>query len=64
MEVIATRTNDHHVVVKFLKEYIFFHFRMPRAIISNGGSHFWNRPAGVLMRKYGVLYKDGLQYHP
>ena len=29
VEVIHVRTNDHTVVIKFLKEYIFFKFGMP-----------------------------------
>ena len=40
---IPTRTNDHKVVLKFLKEHIFSHFGMPRAIISDGGLHL-SRP--------------------
>ncbi|XP_057463796.1 uncharacterized protein LOC130753621, partial [Actinidia eriantha] len=64
IEAIPTRTNDHDVVVKFLKEYIFARFGMPRAIISDGGLHFCNRPVGLLMRKYGVIHKVGTPYHP
>ena len=64
VEAIPARTNDHHVVVKFLKEYVFSRFGMPRAIISDGGSHFCNKPMGVLMRKYGIVHKVGLPYHP
>ena len=64
VEAIATRTNDHQVVVKFLKENIFSRFGMPRAIISDGGSHFCNRPVGTLMKKYGIIHKVGLPYHP
>ena len=64
VEAIATWTNDHQVVGKFLKEYIFSQFGMPRAIISDGGSHFWNRPIGMLMKKYGIIHKVGLPYHP
>ncbi|GFS40869.1 hypothetical protein Acr_00g0070960 [Actinidia rufa] len=37
---------------------------MPRAIISDGGSHFCNRPIGLLMSKYGVIHKVGTPYHP
>ena len=36
VEVVATKTNDHKVVVDFLKENIFSRFGMPRAIISDG----------------------------
>ena len=64
VEAIPARTNDHRVVVKFLKEYIFSRFGMPRAVISDGGSHFYNKPLGVLMRKYGIVHKVGLAYYP
>ncbi|XP_057487288.1 uncharacterized protein LOC130773354 [Actinidia eriantha] len=64
VEAIPARTNDHTVVVKFLKEHIFARFGMPRAIISDGGSHFCNKPVGLLMRKYGVIHKVGTAYHP
>ena len=37
---------------------------MPRTIISDGGFHFCNKPIGVLMRKYGIVHKAGLPYHP
>ena len=37
---------------------------MPRAIISDGGSQFCNRPIELLMRKYGVIHKVGTPYHP
>ena len=37
---------------------------MPRAIISDGGSHFCIRPVSLLMRNYGVIHKVGIPYHP
>ena len=43
VEAIPTRTNDHKVVLKFIKEHIFSRFGTPRAIISDGGLHFCNR---------------------
>ncbi|XP_073131632.1 uncharacterized protein [Henckelia pumila] len=36
IEAIACRTNDHKVVIKFLKKNIFSRFGIPRAIISDG----------------------------
>ena len=42
VEAIPTRTNDHKVVLKFLKEHIFSRFGMPCATISDGGLHFCN----------------------
>jgi len=64
VEAIASRTNDHRVVVKFLKENIFSRFGMPRAMISDGGKHLCNKPVGILMRKYGVINKVSTPYHP
>ena len=40
VETIACKTNDHKVVVQFLKETVFAHFGIPRAIISDVGKHF------------------------
>ncbi|KAL5572373.1 hypothetical protein UlMin_021970 [Ulmus minor] len=45
VEAIAFKMNDHKVVVKFLKENIFSRFGTPRAIISDGGKHFYK--AGI-----------------
>ncbi|XP_026453249.1 uncharacterized protein LOC113354005, partial [Papaver somniferum] len=64
VEAIATRTNDHKVVLSFLKENIFSRFGTPRAIISDGGSHFCNRHFEFLVRKYGITHKVATPYHP
>ncbi|KAL6349839.1 hypothetical protein AAG906_001726 [Vitis piasezkii] len=45
------------VVLKFLKENIFSRFGVPKAIISDGGTHFCNRPSETLLAKYGVKHK-------
>ena len=44
VEAIATPTNDTEVVIKFLKKNIFTRFCMPRALLSNNGMHFCNKP--------------------
>ena len=64
VEVIPMRINDHTVALKFLKEHIFSHFGMPRAIISDGGLHFCNRPFENLLKKYGVTHKVSMACHP
>ena len=56
--------NDHKVVLKFLKENIFSRFGVPKAIISDGGTHFCNRPFETLLAKYGVKHKVATPYHP
>ncbi|RVW61981.1 Retrovirus-related Pol polyprotein from transposon 297 [Vitis vinifera] len=45
------------VVLKFLKENIFSRFGVPKAIISDGGTHFCNKPFETLLAKYGVKHK-------
>ncbi|RDY06389.1 Pro-Pol polyprotein, partial [Mucuna pruriens] len=57
VEAIATRTNDAKVVVDFLK------FGMPKALISDQGTHFCNRVMSSLLEKYGVIHKIVTPYH-
>ena len=64
VEAIPTRTNDHKVVLKFLKEHIFSLFEMPRAIISDSGLNFCNRPFENLVKNYEVTHKVSTSYHP
>ena len=40
VEAVPTLTNDARVVKKMLKKVIFPRFGTPRALISDGGSHF------------------------
>ena len=60
----ASKKNDHKVVIQFLKEHILARFGTPKAIISNGCTHFCNKPFQSLMQKYGVNHKVSLAYHP
>ncbi|XP_015970507.1 uncharacterized protein LOC107493983 [Arachis duranensis] len=64
VEAIATPTNDNKVVMNFLRKHIFCRFGVPRAIISDGGSHFCNKPLEALLLKYGVKHKVATPYHP
>ncbi|RVW19058.1 Retrovirus-related Pol polyprotein from transposon opus [Vitis vinifera] len=57
VEAIPCKQNDHRVVLKFLKENIFFRFGVPKAIISDGGTHFCNKPFEILLAKYEVKHK-------
>ena len=64
VEVMLCKAADHEVVLKFLKENIFSRFGVPKAIMSDGGSHFYNKPFKNLLTKYGVKHKVAIPYHP
>ena len=63
VKAIPCKTNDHRVVLKFLKANIFSRFGVPKAVISDGGSHFCNKPFENLMAKYGVKHRVATPYH-
>ena len=63
VEAIPCKTNDHKVVLKFLKENVFSRFGVPKAIISDGGTHLCNKPFATLLAKYGVKHKVATPYH-
>ena len=64
IEAIPSRNNDHKIVIKFLKENILSRFGIPRAMISDGGTHFCNKSFKSLMKKYGIIHKVATPYHP
>ena len=64
VEAMPCRAEDHKVVLKFLKENIFSRFGVPKAIISDGGSHLCNKYFDKLLSKYGVKHKAATPYHP
>ncbi|KAL8154990.1 hypothetical protein AgCh_000380 [Apium graveolens] len=64
VEAIGSTTNDPKVAMKLFKNIIFPRFRVPRTVISDGGSHFRHRQFETLLKKYGVTHKIGLTYHP
>ena len=64
VEAIPYKTNDQKVVLKFLKENVFSRFGVPKAIISDGGTHFCNKLVETLLAKYGVKHKVATPYHP
>src|SRR4051812_9600368 len=64
VEVVALATNDAKVVVSFLKNNIFSRFGVPRALISDEGTHFLNKLMENLLKKYNVKHKIATAYHP
>nr|GEV15657.1 reverse transcriptase domain-containing protein [Tanacetum cinerariifolium] len=59
----ALPTNDARVVITFLKK-LFCHFRMPKALISDRGTHFCNKIMEKTMKGYGVNHRFSTSYHP
>ncbi|GJX20963.1 reverse transcriptase domain-containing protein [Tanacetum coccineum] len=57
-EALPTR-----VVVKFLKK-LFSRFGVPKALISDRGTHFCNSLLEKTLKKYGVTHKLATPYHP
>ncbi|XP_075095067.1 uncharacterized protein LOC142173385 [Nicotiana tabacum] len=53
VEAAALPTNDAKGVIVFSIKNIFTRFGTPRAIISNGGTHFCNRAFAKLLEQYG-----------
>ena len=51
-------------ITAFLKKNMFSRFGTPRAIISDGGSHFCNKLFKGLLEKYGVRHNVTTPYHP
>ncbi|XP_021773987.1 uncharacterized protein LOC110737949 [Chenopodium quinoa] len=64
VEAIASPTNDHKVVLKLFTKIIFPRFGVPKAMISDNGSHFVHNAFQKMLRKHGVHQRFGLPYHP
>ncbi|XP_052624784.1 uncharacterized protein LOC128132304 [Lactuca sativa] len=62
-EAQALLTNDTRVVVKFLKK-LFSRFGVPRALISDRGTHFANEQLEKVLQRYGVHHRFSTPYHP
>ena len=64
VEAKATKTDDSKVVAAFLKENIFTRFGIPRAVVSDRGTHFCNKTVSALLKKYGITHRVSTAYHP
>ncbi|GKC38965.1 reverse transcriptase domain-containing protein [Tanacetum coccineum] len=63
VEAEALPTNDARVVVKFLKK-LFSRIGVPKALISDRGTHFYNSLLEKTLKKYGVTLRLPTSYHP
>ncbi|XP_042396720.1 uncharacterized protein LOC121986852 [Zingiber officinale] len=64
VEAIASPASDAKTVIKSFKKVIFPRFGVPKAVISDKGSHFIERQFENLLKKYGVSHKVVTPYHP
>ncbi|CAN6680009.1 unnamed protein product [Malus baccata var. baccata] len=64
VEAIASPTCKSSVVLGFLQNTIFPLFGVPRAIISDEGTHFLNRTMAALCAKYHIHHRIATLYHP
>ncbi|GJR20939.1 putative nucleotidyltransferase, ribonuclease H [Tanacetum coccineum] len=63
VEAQSLPTNDARAVVMFLKR-LFARFGVPKALISDRGTHFCNSQVEKALLKYGVTHKISIAYHP
>nr|GEU39508.1 hypothetical protein [Tanacetum cinerariifolium] len=63
VEAQALPTTDACVVVKFLR-YVFARFIVPKALISDRGTHLCNSQLEKALQKYGVHHRVSTAYHP
>lgn len=64
VEAVDFPTNEAKMVVEFLRANIFVRFRVPRALISDEGTHFLNLLIENLLKKCNVKHKVATPYHP
>ena len=64
VEEKATRNDDAKTVIDFLKSNIFARYGLPRALVSDRGTHFCNKLMEAMLKKYGVNHRISTAYHP
>ncbi|GJT13006.1 reverse transcriptase domain-containing protein [Tanacetum coccineum] len=63
VEAQALPMNDARVVVKLLRS-LFARLGVPKALISDRGTHFCNSQLEKDLQRYGVTHKLSMAYHP
>lgn len=63
VEATATKSCTANEVIEFVRK-LFSRFGIPKAIISDNGTHFCNALFRNLLKKYGVRHKLATPYHP
>ncbi|CAM8993679.1 unnamed protein product [Rhodiola kirilowii] len=64
VEAKATKSDDAKIVVDFLRTNLFCRYGVPKAIISDQGTHFCNRMMTATLKHYRVHHRTSTAYHP
>ncbi|CAM8917246.1 unnamed protein product [Rhodiola kirilowii] len=64
VEAKATRCDDAKTVIDFLRTNLFCRYGVPKAIISDQGTHFCNRMMAATLKHYHVNHRTSTAYHP
>ncbi|CAM8997996.1 unnamed protein product [Rhodiola kirilowii] len=64
VEAIASPSCDAKVVIRMFKKIIFPRFGMPKAVISDNGSHFKEKRFESMLKKFGIFHRCSTPYHP
>ena len=64
VEAIPCRAADAKNSKKMFKEIIFPRFRVPRMVISDGGTHFTDKNFHNYLTRHGICNKVATPYHP
>ncbi|CAM8906093.1 unnamed protein product [Rhodiola kirilowii] len=64
VEAIASPSCDAKVVIKMFMKIIFPRFGVPRAVISDNGSHFKEKRFESMLKKHGIFHRFSTPYHP
>lgn len=59
----AKRVDDAKIAINFLKTQIFVKFGFPKVVISDHGTHFYNKIVEALFKKYHVTHRMSTAYH-
>jgi hypothetical protein len=64
VEAIPCKAADAKNSKKMFEEIIFPRFRVPRMVISDGGSHFIDKSFHKDLMKHGIRHNVSTPYHP
>jgi hypothetical protein len=64
VETIPCIAADAKNSKKMLEEIIFPRFRVPRMVISDGGTHFTDKKFHAYLMKHGIHHNVATTYHP